>query len=86
MPARLQDNYEAVKEELLKRLANEEPKRVRTLSDLMSGKARKPNESIADFGERVMQLDRNACDADCPASQIEELCKAYFVSWVNDRE
>ncbi|KAH7717705.1 hypothetical protein AAVH_14849, partial [Aphelenchoides avenae] len=29
---------------------------------------------------------RNACDADCPTSQIDELCKAYFVTWVNDRD
>lgn len=86
MPSHMQGSFEAVKSELLERLANEEPKRVRKLADLMSGKPRATNESIAAFGERILQLVRDACDSDCPASQIDELCKAYFVNWVNDRD
>lgn len=83
MPSGTESGYDAVKAEFLERLANEEPKRVRRLGDLMSGKPRKPGEPISAFGERVLQLVLDACDADCPSSQVDELCKAYFVNWIN---
>ncbi|KAH7693577.1 hypothetical protein AAVH_39385, partial [Aphelenchoides avenae] len=48
-PAHLQSVYSAVKAEILERLANDESMRVTKLSELMTGKLRKPSESILDF-------------------------------------
>ncbi|KAH7676066.1 hypothetical protein AAVH_42025 [Aphelenchoides avenae] len=86
MPPHLQSVYSAVKAEILERLANDESKRVTKLSELMTGKVRKPSEPILDFGERVLKLVRDACDPSVPSRQVDEMAKAYFLTYVNDKD
>lgn len=86
MPRDLLDDYDKIKNELLLRLADKEPRRSSNVATLINGCPRQPNESIEQFGTRVQKLVRDAMDPQCPLSQVNELAKSYFTRWLNDKQ